>query len=65
MDATLKSLQHQGQVPTQEDIARLSPFGHKHINYLGHYMLSHPETIRDGRLRAFRAPGHLSDLEDD
>ena len=56
MNAALDSLQVRGEPILPEDIARLSPFGHRHINYLGYYNFNLPETLRDGKLRPFRAP---------
>ncbi len=44
-----------------EDVARLSPFGHKHIIYLGHYSFILSEIIRKGGLRPFRISGQLLD----
>jgi hypothetical protein len=34
-----------------EDEARLSPFGHEHINMLGRYSFSVPEAVARGELR--------------
>lgn len=53
MNAALESLRTQGEPAAPEDIARLSPFGHKHINYLGHYSFILSETIQRGGLRPF------------
>ncbi len=41
MDAALTSLQQQQSV-NEEDIARLSPLGHSHINMLGRYQFTLP-----------------------
>ena len=38
-----------------EDIARLSPLGHEHINMLGRYAFSLPDRIARGELRPRRA----------
>lgn len=53
MNAALESLRTWGESVASEDIARLSPFGHRHINYLGHYSFNVPDTIQDGKLRPF------------
>jgi hypothetical protein len=34
-----------------EDEVRLSPFGHEHINMLGRYSFSVPESVARGELR--------------
>ena len=39
-----------------EDVARLSPLGHKHVNMLGHYAFSLPEAVARGELRPLRDP---------
>jgi len=54
MNAAIESLRAQGEFWAPEDIARLSPFGHRHINYLGHYSFDLPENIQKGSLRPFR-----------
>jgi hypothetical protein len=37
-----------------EDEARLSPFGHEHINMLGRYSFAVPEAVARGELRPLR-----------
>jgi TnpA family transposase len=65
-NAAIESLRAQGISVLPEDIARLSPFGCKHINYLGHYNFNLPEALRDGGLRPFRVFEYLSaESEDD
>ena len=39
-----------------EDVARLSPLGHVHINMLGRYAFTLPEIIARGELRPLRDP---------
>ena len=39
-----------------EDVARLSPLQHKHINMLGRYSFSVPEAVAKGELRPLRNP---------
>lgn len=34
-----------------EDAARLSPFGHEHINLLGRYSFAVPDSVARGELR--------------
>ena len=52
MDAVLAQLRSEGYPVRSEDEARLSPFGHKHINMLGRYSFSVPEAVARGELRA-------------
>jgi TnpA family transposase len=65
MNAAIEALRAQGVSVAPEDIARLSPFGHKHINYLGHYSFILAEIIRQGGLRPFRSMAQLLDLIDE
>ncbi|PCD08289.1 hypothetical protein CMV16_09740 [Peribacillus simplex] len=37
----------------KDNIARLSPLRHEHVNIVGRYSFILPEEIRDGRLRTF------------
>ena len=39
-----------------EDVARLSPLVHEHINMLGRYSFSVPDAVSRGELRPFRDP---------
>ncbi|WP_235630521.1 Tn3-like element ISXc4 family transposase [Xanthomonas citri] len=45
MDAVLTQLRSEGYPVKPEDEARLSPFGHEHINMLGRYSFSVPEAV--------------------
>ena len=56
MDAALDQLRADGHDVRDEDIARLSPLGFDHINMLGRYAFTLPETIARGELRALRDP---------
>lgn len=51
MDAILMQLRSEGYPVKPEDEARLSPFGHEHINMLGRYSFSVPEVVARGELR--------------
>jgi TnpA family transposase len=53
MDEALTSLR-QGQSVNQEDVARLSPLGHAHINMLGRYQFSLPTAVIAGKMRPLR-----------
>eukprot|EP00887_Chlorella_sp_A99_P003771 scaffold31.g3771.t1 len=59
MDAVLAQLRSEGYPVRPEDEARLSPFGHEHINMLGRYSFSVPEAVARGELRP------LGKVEDD
>jgi hypothetical protein len=39
-----------------EDVARLSPLLHEHINMLGRYSFSVPDAVAKGELRPLRNP---------
>lgn len=43
MDAALAKLRIQGFAVRDEDVARLSPFIHAHVNMLGRYSFALPE----------------------
>nr|WP_172692830.1 Tn3 family transposase [Enterobacter cloacae]AVE23518.1 Mobile element protein [Enterobacter cloacae] len=51
MQEALSHLRSIGEGPEVEDIARLSPLMHGHINMLGHYTFTLPEDILKGELR--------------
>ncbi|TXI95280.1 MAG: Tn3 family transposase [Burkholderiaceae bacterium] len=52
MQAALDYLRSQGEVIKEEDEARLSPLGRKHINFLGHFSFSLPPVVEEGALRS-------------
>jgi TnpA family transposase len=56
MDAALKQLAAEGYDVRGEDVARLSPLGHAHINMLGRYAFTLPDTVARGELRPLRDP---------
>ncbi len=58
MQAALDHLRAQGETLNDEDIARLSPLCHGHINMLGHYSFTLAELVTKGHLRPLKeAPG--------
>jgi len=61
MDAALAELWAEGFVVRQEDVARLSPLSHGHLNVLGRYAFTLPELVARGELRPLRRPGEMSD----
>jgi TnpA family transposase len=54
MDAALDQLRKEGYPINEEDVVRLSPFGHGHINMLGRYSFAIPEEVERGELRQLR-----------
>ena len=51
MDAVLNQLRTEGYPVRLEGEARLSAFGHEHINMLGRYSFQVPEDVARGELR--------------
>ncbi len=56
MDAALNRLQVEGYEAQPGDVARLSPLGHGHVNMLGRYAFTLPDTVARGELRPLRDP---------
>lgn len=56
MQAALSQLGGQGYPVNDDDVARLSPLLHEHINMLGRYSFLVPDAIAKGELRALRDP---------
>jgi len=46
-----------------DDVARLSPLGHEHINMLGRYTFTLPDRVARGELRPLRDPNQPPDEE--
>ena len=61
MDAALEQLRQEGYPVNPEDVARLSPLGFEHINLLGRYAFSLPESVAHGSLRPLRRPDDVGD----
>ena len=62
MQEALNHLQQQSIEIREEDEARLSPLGHRHINVLGHYSFTLAEQIINGQLRPLNQPsGNIVD----
>lgn len=66
MDQVVTQLHVEGQHIADDDLARLSPLGYEHINFLGRYSFELPEPRRRGGYRALRVPETqpLSDASD-
>jgi TnpA family transposase len=56
VDAALNQLRAEGYPVNLEDVARLSPLLHPHINVLGRYSFSVPDAVAKGGLRSLRDP---------
>ena len=56
IQAALDQLRAEGFTVLDEDVARLSPLGHDHINMLGRYSFAVPESVTRGELRPLRNP---------
>jgi len=56
IDAALARLRKEGLQVRDEDVARLSPLGHEHINMLGRYTFTLPDQVARGKLRPLRDP---------
>lgn len=56
MGAVLNQLEQEGYKIKEDDMARLSPLTHDHINMLGRYSFAVSESIRKGELRPLRNP---------
>ena len=62
INAAFEQLASQGYAIHTEDIARLSPLVFEHINLLGRYAFSVPDSVVRGQLRSLRNPADA--LED-
>lgn len=56
MGAVLDQLRQEGYEVKEDDVARLSPLTHEHINMLGRYSFTVPESVTRGELRPLRNP---------
>ena len=56
MAAALKELSRVGYAVYPEDVARLSPLIHRHLNFQGRHAFVPPEAVAQGQLRPLRGP---------
>jgi TnpA family transposase len=56
IEAALNQLRAEGYAVKDADVVRLSPLSHEHINMLGRYSFSVPDTVAKGELRPLRDP---------
>ena len=59
MQEILAQLRREGMDVLEEDVARLTPLVHEHVNMLGRYDFTLPEAITQGKLRTLRDPRTL------
>ena len=62
MDLAVKQLRADGYPVHDEDVARLSPLGFKHIHFLGRYAFNPSEP---GQVRPLRDPASAKDNDDE
>jgi hypothetical protein len=56
MEAALNQLRAEGMEVKPEDVARLSPLIHQHINFQGRYSFALAEAVARGGFRPLRDP---------
>jgi hypothetical protein len=61
LQAALDRLRAEGMEITPEDMARLSPLLHKHINVLGRYSFALADPVAQGKLRPLNLEGWEAD----
>jgi hypothetical protein len=61
MNLALDSLRAEGIEIADEDVERLSPLRHEHINLLGRYHFTLAESVRQGEMRPLRDPQDLEE----
>lgn len=59
MEVALTELRQAGEPVLEDDVARLTPLLHEHVNMLGKYDFTLPEEIVQGQLRRLRDPNTL------
>ena len=62
LQAALDQLRAEGYEVKSEDVARLSPLGFKHFNFLGRYSFNLSEPVGRGKLRPLRDPSESNQL---
>lgn len=60
--AAAEQLRAEGIDVDPQDVVRLSPLMHKHINFLGRYAFSLPEPVANGQLRPLRTPASAANF---
>ena len=62
MHAALEKLREDGLDVQRDDVARLSPMEHRHINFLGSYSFALDDDVRNGHLRPLRTPEEIEEF---
>lgn len=61
MHVALNRLRAEGAEVKAEDVARLSPLVHEHVNMLGRYQFTLAEPVKRGELRALSDPNDIEE----
>ena len=61
MESAINQLRKQGEQISDDDVMRLSPLLHEHINMLGRYSFLVPEAVANGELRPLRNTTEIDD----
>ena len=65
MDRALEEMRQRGMTILPEDVARLSPIGHEHVNVYGKYSFQLSESIQQGAFHPLRELEETESLEGD
>lgn len=65
MDRALEEMRQRGMTILPEDVARLSPIGHEHVNVYGKYSFQLSESIQQGAFHPLRELDETESLEED
>ncbi len=60
--AAVERIRAEGIDVDPQDVTRLSPLAHKHINFLGRYAFNLPEPVANGQLRPLRTLNSAADF---
>jgi len=63
MDRALENMRQRGMTILSEDVARLSPIGHEHVNVYGKYSFTLAEPIQQGDFHPLREVDESEDAE--
>lgn len=64
MDRALEDMRQRGMTILPEDVARLSPIGHEHVNVYGKYSFQLAESIQQGAFHPLRDLDETESLEE-
>lgn len=63
LDEAVRRLRAGGEEAADEDLARVSPLCHAHVNVLGRYAFDLNESVAMGALRPLRDPDEIDEYE--